>query len=502
MAFPRLFAALAFCTSVLAQQNPAALTGPLSGGLSLTNADYARAEKFMGYNTTPLVFGASGRPGWMADGRFWYQVLRENGPEFLIIDPAKGGARTSAFDYTRLAAAWSAASGSRLEEGRVPSQGIDLSDGGKIVSFTVTGKHWKCTLDNYNCAADTSQPANTAPSPDKKSDAFIRDYNLWVRDIATGSETQLTTDGVKDFGYATDNAGWAKSDRPILLWSSDSKKIATFQQDQRGVGEMYLVNTTVGHPKLEAWKYPLPGDDVVTTIQRVVIDVESKRVTRLKIAPDQHRSTLCDNIACRGGEWADVQWSPDSSKLAFVSTSRDHKQEKLREADTATGVVREVEEESVPTQYESGDGKVNWQVLYKSNEFLWYSERSGWGHIYLHDWKTGKLIAAVTSGDWLVRQILRVDEKDRAIYFLAAGREKGRDPYFSHLYRVGFDGTGLKLLTPENAQHDVSMAPSGCCFVDTYSTPDVPPVTVLRDLDGKLIATLETADISKLRATG
>ena len=70
-------------------------------------------------------------------------------------------------------------------------------------------------------------------SPDGKRAAFIRDWNLWVRDVATGQETQLTTDGVKDFGYATDNAGWASSDRPIVVWSPDSKKIATFQQDQR-----------------------------------------------------------------------------------------------------------------------------------------------------------------------------------------------------------------------------------------------------------------------------
>jgi len=499
MGFPRWFAALALCTSTLAQQNPVALTA----------ADYARAEKFMGYNTTPLVFGASGRPGWMANGRFWYEVPRENGPEFLVVDPAKGGVRTPAFGHARLAAALSSASGTQLEGGRLPFQAIDLSDDGKSVSFSATGKRWKCTLDNYRCAADSSQPANAALSPDKKRAAFIRDYNLWVSEIATGSETQLTTDGVKDFGYATDNAGWTKSDRPILLWSPDSRKIATFQQDQRGVGEMYLVNTTVGHPKLEAWKYPLPGDDVVTTIQRVVIDVDSKRVTRLKIAPDQHRSTLCDHVACRGSEWVDVQWSPDGSRLAFVSTSRDHKQERLREADAATGDVREVAEESVPTQYESGDGKANWQVLYKSNQYLWYSERTGWGHLYLHDWKTGKPTAAITSGEWLVRQVLRVDEKERVIYFLAAGREKGRDPYFSHLYRVNFDGTGLKLLTPENAHHDVSVSPSGapsgaasCCFVDSYSTPDVPPMSVLRDLEGKLIATLEKADISKLQATG
>jgi dipeptidyl aminopeptidase/acylaminoacyl peptidase len=321
-----------------------------------------------------------------------------------------------------------------------------------------------------------------------------------MRDVATGTETQLTTDGVKDFGYATDNAGWTHSDRAILKWSPDSRKIATFQQDQRGVGEMYLVSTTVGHPRLEAWKYPLPGDNVITTIQRVIIDVPSKRVVRLKIDPDQHRSTICDDVTC-GGEWADVQWSPDGSHLAFVSTSRDHKQERLREADTETGDVREVNEESAPTQYESGDGKVNWQVLYKSNEYLWYSERSGFGHLYLGDWKTGKIKGPVTSGDWLVRQVIRTDEAERVLFFLGAGREKG-DPYFTHLYRVNFDGTGLKLLTPEDANHDVSIPPTGKAFEDTYSKPDVPQISVVRDTDGKLLATLEKTDITKLQATG
>ena len=101
---------------------------------------------------------------------------------------------------------------------------------------------------------------NDAQSPDKQHTAFIRNYNLWMRDAGTNKETQLTFDGVKDFGYATDNAGWSTSDRPIVMWSPDSKKIATFQQDQRDVGEMYLVSTKVGHPELKEWKYPLPGD--------------------------------------------------------------------------------------------------------------------------------------------------------------------------------------------------------------------------------------------------
>ncbi len=486
-------AALTVCGPASAQQNPAALT----------IADYARAEKFMGYNTTPLVYNTAGHPGWLADGRFWYRVTRPGGSEFMIADPAKGGARVTAFDHARLAEALSAAASAKLDGAKLPFQTIDFSADGKSVIATVSGKRWQCALDTYKCAMDPAPPPNSSLSPDRKKAAFIRDYNLWVRDLASGADTQLTTDGVKDFGYATDNAGWTHSDRPILLWSPDSRKIATFQQDQRGVGEMYLVNTAVGHPKLEAWKYPLPGDDVVTTIQRVVIDLESKRVVRFKIQPDQHRSTLCDDVACAGGEWADVQWSPDATRVAFVSTSRDHKQERLREADTATGDVREISEESVGTQYESGDGKVNWKVLYQSSEYLWYSEKSGWGHLYLGDWKTGRVKAPVTSGEWVVRQVLRTDEQERVIYFLAAGKESGRDAYFTHLYRVNFDGTGLKLLTPEDANHDVTLAPAGSnFFVDTYSKPDAPGVTVLRDLQGKLIATLEKSDITALQATG
>ena len=117
-----------------------------------------------------------------------------------------------------------------------------------------------------------------------------------MRDVATGRETQLTRDGVKDFGYATDNAGWISSDRAILVWSPDSKKIATFQQDQRNVGEMYMVGTQVGHPELRAWKYPLPGDSIIPTIQRVIIDAsaETPRMIRLQM-PLGHRSTLCDH---------------------------------------------------------------------------------------------------------------------------------------------------------------------------------------------------------------
>ncbi|MDX2043233.1 MAG: DPP IV N-terminal domain-containing protein [Acidobacteriota bacterium] len=485
---------------------------------ALTADDYARAEKFMSYNTAPLVLRAGVRPTWLPDGRFWYRVTTENGAEFVLVDPARG-TRGPAFDHAKLAAALSTAAGAKYEATKLPFQQIEFSADGKSITFSVERQRFTCDLQSYQCQAAAGNGGNRgnalrggrfgadamSTSPDGKRTAFIRDYNLWVRDLATGKETQLTTDGVKDFGYATNNAGWTKSDNPVLAWSPDSKKIATFQHDARGASEMYLVTTVAGPPKLEAWKYPLPGDAKIFMIERVVIDVDAAKVTRLKMPADAHRSTLCDHIVC-GGTWADVQWGADSAQLAFASTSRDRKQVKLRIADPLTGDVRDVMEEKVDTFFESSAassaGRVNWRYLSSSNEILWYSQRDDWGQLYLYDVNTGKLKNQITTGAGNVTQLMRVDEKNRQLYFVGVGKEQGRDPYFRHFYRIGFDGKGMKLLTPEDADHDISLSPSGGFFTDNYSKPDVPPIAVLRDAEGKLILTLEKADISRLLAMG
>jgi dipeptidyl aminopeptidase/acylaminoacyl peptidase len=156
----------------------------------------------------------------------------------------------------------------------------------------------------------------------------------------------------------------------------------------------------------------------------------------------------------------------------------------------------------VATQYESGNGLVNWRVLPASNEVIWFSQRDDWGHLYLYDLTTGALKRRITSGEGNVDQIRRIDERTRTIYFVGNGKERGRDPYFRHFYRIRMDGTGQTLLTPEDADHDITLSPSGQYFIDIYSRPDVPQVSVARDLDGKKLVTLETADISRLRAIG
>jgi dipeptidyl aminopeptidase/acylaminoacyl peptidase len=467
----------------------------------LTAADYARAERFLGYNANPLVLHSSVRPVWLSDDRFWYRVTTENGTEFLLVDSARG-TRRPAFDQLKLAQTLSSVSGATYEPFRLPFTTFTFEDNNQRIAFNIGNRRWTCDVQGASCASAerTPEPPNSILSPDGKRAAFIRDFNLWVRELATRQDKQLTTDGEKDFGYATNNAGWIRSDRPVLLWSPDSKKIATFQHDGRGVGEMYLVHTAVGHPKLEAWKYPLVGDARIFEIHRVIIEVDNPKVIRLQMPPDPHRSSLCDHVECDG--FADVEWSADASQLAFISSSRDHKRATLRVADATTGKVRDVIDEKVNTYFEGGNDRPNWRFLPASKEVIWFSERDNWGQLHLYDLETGKLKNRITSGEGNVSETLRVDEKNRVVYFRGAGKEKGRDPYFIHLYRASLDGKNLTLLTPEDSTHDVSLSPSGRFFVDSYSKPDVPPTAVLRDIDGRLVTTLEKADISRLVSAG
>ena len=340
----------------------------------LTAADYARAEKFMAYNVNPLVFHTVNAVTWIGGDRFWFRDTGPDGVTYTLVDAAKH-TQAPMFDHAKMASALTAAGkpGTPLDPHHLDLSTIVYGETPNIVTVTLRAGQFRCDLSGAGSCAPIGQApvsrgrarAATDVSPDGKRAAFIRDWNLWVRDLSTGAETQLTTDGVKDYGYATDNAGWTQSDAPILVWSPDSKKIATFQQDQRKTGEMYLVSTTNGHPTLKAWKYPLVGDKDVTMIERVIIELDGAKLVRLKMPPDQHRSTLCDDVSCRGGSgWDDVQWSEDGKHLAFVSTSRDHKQEWMRVANREDRRgARGDDRDGRPNFSRAAHDKVNWHLL-------------------------------------------------------------------------------------------------------------------------------------------
>jgi dipeptidyl aminopeptidase/acylaminoacyl peptidase len=481
-----------------------------------TTKDYANAERWMSYNVNSLVKHTVGGVSYLADGRVFYRDPGTGSTAYMIADPAKGTV-TAAFDNAKLAAGLNDAMGANARQkvtaGRLGVTSYEPEAAGGFAVTVQAGKFhcnamMKCTMESTGARTAGAAGGRRRRggdegnlSPDKKTAAFIRDNNLWVRDVTTGKETALTTDGVKDFGYATDNAGWQHSDGAVVTWSDDGKKIATFQQDQRKTGLMYLVPVTNRHPTLEEWRYPLVGDKDVTMIEPVVIDVATAQITRLKTPPLEHRSMECDDVSCEGGKWTDVEFSPDDKQLAFVATSRDHKDEWVKMADTATGEVREVYHEHVPTYY-GWQSRTDWKVLWGEGEFLWVSERSNWAQIYRYDLKIGALKGEVTHGEGPVTDIPLVDEKHGVVYFTAVGKEKGEEPYYQNLYRVGLDGKGQRLLTPEVATHTVTMAKDGSTFVDVYSKIDVPQTAVLRDNNGKVLAALAKQDASALLAAG
>jgi dipeptidyl aminopeptidase/acylaminoacyl peptidase len=472
----------------------------------VTSADYERAAGMLGDRTMPLLDDWLRGATWLDDGSVVYAVMSGGKSAYLRLDPATGKS-APAFDQQALAKAINKANakGKPVEADKLPLGDIRSEDGDLVVSVR-GGDEYRC--GNEGCAAVEKPKSGDEPgvaSPDGKREAFIRDWNLWLRDTATGKETQITFDGKPDYGYATDNAGWKHTGDAVVVWSPDGQKIATFQQDQRKTSTMTLVGTNVGEPKVQQWKYPFAGDKDVTMIERVIIDLSAAKpaTVRLRMPPDQHRSTCADDLLCSDG-WEDVQWAKDGRTLAFVSTDRGHKSATLRVADAQTGAVRDVYTETVATQYQSAPAldSVDWRYLPESNEFIWFSQKSDWGHLYLHNLATGKLKHQITSGDWNVTDIAHIDPASRTLWFRGVGREAGRDPYFVHYYKVGLDGGDVQLLTPENASHVVTASKDGKYFVDTYSTIDTAPVTLLRDADGKQVAELARTDLSRLKAAG
>src|SRR6185503_9126689 len=325
--------------SIVAVLGLVALTTGVVAGQNrrvVTSADYDRAVKMLAPSLNNLVVGDTVNATWLPDGRFWYARTTLTGSENVVIDPVK---KTREVVQTPPEGGQASPdAGGRGGRGGGGGRGGRGGGGGPALSRTC----------GPNVTGMTGPPPPSM-SPDGKKAIFICDWNLWVKDVATGQERQLTTDGAKDFGYATSNAGWATSAAPALSWSPDGKRIATQQQDERKVGDMY----------------------------RVVIDVDTGKITRLLDGPDFHRAMSEDNI-----DMGEYLWSPDGTRLGFVSTDRFHKWSTAKHADTTTGEVRTLFTETEKTHVQT---RVQWQILWDTNEVLWYSQRDGTAQMYLYD---------------------------------------------------------------------------------------------------------------------
>lgn len=498
---------------------------PLIVTAAVTKKDYERAEQFLPGNVDKLVSRMVVTPHWLENSsRFWYvNKLKNDTREYILVDP-KRKRRGRLFDHHKLAEALSRAAGKPVSHDKLMLEGIEfVGKRKKILGFRLDGQYYECNLKNYQLKKidKTKKKHKHGLSPDGKWQVFVKDHNLYLRSTQSSAERQLTTGGEKLYNYAVPlpsaktmiKQGTMSVKQEVdVEWSPDSKRFITYRIDRRKAGRMHLVQSVPpdgGRPRLYTFAYPLPGEIDLPKAELLIFSIDENVKKPIKV--DNPRLPLL--------YYGDPLWFRefgDNNTFYFVQFERGFGKAEMRAVDMTTGKTRTVMEDTSDTcvdpniwetrlLYANKKDKKSKKVKKskKSREIIWSSERSGWNHLYRYDGVTGKLLNAVTKGSWLVRYIVHVDEKRGRIYFMGAGKEKGRNPYYTFLYRVNLDGSGLRLLTPENATHTARFSPDGRYFIDNYSRVDTPPVTVLRrSSDGKVVKILEKADVSRLKAKG
>ncbi|HET9372014.1 MAG TPA: prolyl oligopeptidase family serine peptidase [Vicinamibacterales bacterium] len=505
-------------------------------------ADYARANSLR-TRVQDTIFDVIETQQWIeGSSKLWYRKSVKGGDRFVLVD-AVARTKAPAFDHARLAQAISTAASGSYTEVTLPFQTFTYVDNMNAIEFALApagagggraggGRgggapapnvpRWRCTITDYQCTRAAAAPqgaggqgagpgrggrqgggpggaaADGQPqfrqSPDRAQDAFIQNYNLFVR--ATGapiaSATQLSWDGSEGNAYTFNS----------IAWSPDSKKVGIMRRRPGYDRQLVFVQSSPSdqlQPKNSSRTYRKPGD-VVDFDQPVIFDVATKTQ---KVVD----SALFPNPYSNGR----LEWRRSSQAMTFEYNQRGHQLYRVIEVDANTGQARAVIEETSNAFIDyrraapglSDSGRTYRFDVEDGKEIIWMSERDGWSHLYLYDGATGRVKNQITKGNWAVHYVERVDEANRQIYFTANGVDAGKDPYYLFNFRINFDGTGLTRYTTADGQHTVDWSPNRDFYLDTYSRVDVPPVSELRRAsDQSLVLELEKGDITELTATG
>jgi dipeptidyl aminopeptidase/acylaminoacyl peptidase len=473
-----------------------------------TVADYQRAqglrEKVQG-----LAVNVPEPATWIEKTtRFWYRKSVKGGNQFVVVD-ATTTEKQPAFDHEKLAASLTA-----LIKPEKPYTAITLPfntfnfvDGERTIAITVATIAYRCTVADATCRLDP--PAGRGgrgrggrggglggpvraefdvngieprKSPDGKLEAFVNNFNVAIRESGKTEVTLLSVDG-SEGGYYDPNS---------LVWSPDSKKLAVYKVKPGFRRFVHYVQSSPEdqlQPKHSTLQYAKPGD-VLDAEKPVLFHVD----TRKQLFVD-------DATFANAYDVTPLVWRKDSSAVTFEYNQRGHQVYRVIAIDAVSAQPRTVISEEPKTFFCYSGKKYRLDVA-DGKEIIWMSERDGWNHLYLYDGASGAVKQQITRGEWIVRNVLSVDEDKRQIWFAGSGMYPGKDPYFVHYYRINFDGTGLTTLTQADANHVANFSTDRAFYVDTYSRVDAAPVSELHRGDGSLVAQIEAGDIAELKKAG
>ena len=462
-----------------------------------TVEDYNRAYELREKYNAKHVLYAGVVPHWVDQtSSFWYVRQTEKGKEYVKVDAASKK-RTALFDQQKMASALTEKAGREINAYNLPLQNCRLNTSLDTLRFQLDGKFWAYSIKNNRLLdegaipprgkerhwmeVDDEKEGRPVTSPDGKWTAFIKNDNVYVREVATGKEKQLSQDGTLSNYYSS-----------YIQWSPDSKSVVSCRIRPVEKRYVYYVESSPAdqaQPKLHKQEYAKPGDELRFKVP-CIFEVESGR----RLIPSTE-------LFSHQYELSGPMWNADSKAITFEYNERGHKVYRVLEMSAVDGSVRTLIEEKE-------EKYVNYPRIYRNylsdgKRIIWSSERDNYNHLYLYDRATGNPLHQITKGEWYVRGVQHVDEANEVIYFSANGMKKGEDPYLIHYYKINFDGSNLVELTPEEGMHQCWYSSDYKYLVDVYSKVDQAPIAVLRDAkNGKIRMQLDKADISALLANG
>lgn len=495
----------------------AALIVIVAGAVGQNKANWKLANRFSPDALRPFVYSTSLTPGWIAKGdRFWYSWKDETGVKFYLIDPEHKH-KELLFDSAKMAAMLSELLKKPYDTTNLPITTLEFDEKGEKFTFTVDKRKFEYTLAT-KMLREVAPPKNNTPppagppgrfgrnsgdfknmSPDKKFYVYAQDHNLYFVDVADEKNPiQITKDGVKDysFGDRDDDAKDADGKpmdprvRANVTWSPDSKTFFVQRNDERKVTDLYLVdNLAQPRPALVSYKYPMPGELEDGTQESYVFEPDKKDLRKLEVNNSKYFEDSVFNMS----------WLEDSKTLRFINRNRTQRQLELCDLDLTTMKCKTLLTEEIENGYLELQSARYFKK--KDGDFIWWSERDGWGHLYLYD-HDGKLKNRITEGPWRVDSVADVDEDKRIIYFVGVGREPGEHSSYKHLYRVDADGKNLELLDSGRFDHTSRISPTKKYIVDVCSRVDAEPRAIVMDGNGRLVMDLEKTDCTKLYEWG